>query len=139
MITHIAADITNAIFVYLLISLFFCRKRWYRTMNRSSTWALACNNFPCPRAHSPFGRESAFGQNETATLPFSQRGYTLCSFLCWTLQGLPKAVTPSGISETTTLPAPIITSLPIFTPWRITLPAPIHVPSPISTPPVIVA
>lgn len=56
-----------------------------------------------------------------------------------TLQGLPYAVTPSGMSLTTTLPAPIMQSLPILIPCFTTLPAPIHEPSPTTTPPANVA
>lgn len=50
-----------------------------------------------------------------------------------TLQGFPKASTLSGISLVTTLPAPIVTLLPIVTPGKIIEFPPIHTLSPMVT------
>ena len=59
------------------------------------------------------------------------------SFISVIWQGQPKAVTPSGISFNTTLPAPIVAHFPIFTPCFMQVPTPIHAPSPMFTPPQI--
>lgn len=55
-----------------------------------------------------------------------------------TLQGFPTAITLSGISFVTTLPAPITTLFPIVTPGRIIAPPPIQTLSPIITGAVLV-
>jgi len=52
--------------------------------------------------------------------------------LAITRQGFPSAIEFSGILFGTTLPAAIITLLPILTDGRMTLPAPIYTLSPIS-------
>lgn len=49
------------------------------------------------------------------------------------LQGLPTAMQLSGILLTTTLPAPMVTLLPIVTPGKIVTLPPIHTLSPIVT------
>ena len=55
-----------------------------------------------------------------------------------TLQGTPYALQLSGISLTTTLPAPIKQFLPTRTPCIMVVPTPIHEHSPIYTSPLIV-
>ena len=50
-----------------------------------------------------------------------------------TLQGLPTATQPSGISFTTTLPAPMVTLLPMVTPGRMVTDPPIQTWSPMVT------
>ena len=54
-------------------------------------------------------------------------------YLFITFAGVPTTVTLSGISLTTTAPAPTITLLPILIPCRTTAPAPIKVSSPTYT------
>src|SRR5690348_11184606 len=48
-----------------------------------------------------------------------------------TRQGTPTAVTPVGMSEITTAPAPMTDQSPTFRPWITTEPAPSSTPSPI--------
>src|SRR3979411_1518452 len=66
-------------------------------------------------------------------LNFDQAAASLFAGLARTRCGLPTTVTLSGISVITTVPAPIITLLPILMPCRITALAPTKVPLPIFT------
>ena len=62
-----------------------------------------------------------------------QADYSKCHRVFITLQGLPTAIEFEGISFVTTLPAPMVTLLPMVTPGRMVTLPPIHTLSPMLT------